>query len=100
MTPVKNTPAEFALFDPVPNPFNPSTTLSFALPTTSRVKLEVFDVRGQLVATLLDERRSAGVHHVTWNARDRSGQAVASGVYLCRIQAGSFTDTKRMVLLK
>jgi hypothetical protein len=100
VTPVKNIPVEFALFDPVPNPFNPSTTLSFALPTTSRVKLDVFDIQGHLVATLLDEKRSAGVHHVTWNARDRSGQAVASGVYLCRIQAGTFTDTKRMVLLK
>lgn len=100
VTPVKDVPVNFALFNPTPNPFNPVTTLSFALPTASRVQLEVYDVRGRLVATLLDEKRPAGMHHVTWNARDRSGQAVASGVYLCRITAGSFTDTKRLVLLK
>ena len=101
VTGVKNpAPGEFAFFDPMPNPFNPSTTLSFALPASSRVLLEVFDVRGQLVATLLDENRTAGVHRVTWDGRDRSGQPVASGVYLCRIQAGSFNGTKRMVLIK
>lgn len=102
VTPVDNndTPERFALFDPMPNPFNPSTTLSFALPAASPVLLEVYDVRGQLVATLLDEKRTAGVHRVTWDGRDRSGQSVASGVYLCRIKAGTFTDTKRMVLIK
>jgi hypothetical protein len=97
---VDQTPRQFALFDPVPNPFNPATTLSFALPKASHVVLQVFDVRGQLIATLLDEERDAGVHHVAWNGRDHAGNAVASGVYLCRIHAGSFSDTKRLVLLK
>jgi len=94
------TPRQFAFLDPMPNPFNPSTTLSFALPASSRVLLEVYDVRGQLVARLLDEKRPAGMHRVTWDGRDRAGQQVASGVYLCRIKAGTFTDTKRVVLVK
>jgi hypothetical protein len=100
VTPVRDTPGEFALFDPVPNPFNPRTTLSFALPSASHVELSVYDVSGRLVATLLDENRPAGTHRVVWDGRNRAGERAASGVYLYRIQAGSFTDTKRMVLLK
>lgn len=102
VTGVKNgaTPTRFSLFEPVPNPFNPSTTLSFALPTASHVQLAIYDVRGQLVKKLLDEKVSPGVHSLTWDGRDHTGQPVASGIYMCRIQAGSFTDTKRMVLIK
>jgi hypothetical protein len=99
-TPVKDTPTKFALFDAVPNPFNPRTTISFALPAASHVELSVYDVSGRLVATLLDENRPAGTHRVEWDGRNRAGERVASGVYLYRIQAGGFTDTKRMVLLK
>lgn len=100
VTPVPNTPLEFALFDPVPNPFNPRTTLSFALPRSAHVELSIFDVGGRFVATLLSENRPSGVHSVEWDGRNSAGEVVASGVYLYRIQAGSFTDTKRMVLLK
>lgn len=100
VTEVKPVPASFALYDPMPNPFNPRTTLSFALPTATRVMLSVYDVSGKLVTTLLDENRVAGVHRVEWDGRNRSGELVASGVYFYRITAGSFTDTKRMVVLK
>jgi hypothetical protein len=93
-------PEHFALHDPVPNPFNPQTTLSFALPKASHVKLTVFDVRGRVVATLLDEKRGPGVHDVVWDGRDDAGRQVASGVYLYRFEAGSFMETKRMVLVK
>lgn len=94
------TPVRFALFDPMPNPFNPSTTLSFALPPASHVELSVYDVRGHLVATLVGGPRAAGVHQVTWDGRDHNGQRMTSGVYFQRIQAGRFTETKRMVLVK
>ena len=66
----------------------------------SHVQLSVFNVRGELVTTVLDENRAAGVHRVSWDGHDNKGQPVALGVYLYRIKAGSFTDTKRMVLLK
>ncbi|MGD8412943.1 MAG: GEVED domain-containing protein, partial [Candidatus Latescibacterota bacterium] len=93
-------PEKFALQDAVPNPFNPQTTLSFSLPTASHVKLAVYDVSGRLVKTLVDENRTPGVHHVVWDGRDAKQRQVASGVYFYSIEAGSFTETKRMVLVK
>jgi hypothetical protein len=93
-------PERFALHNAVPNPFNPQTTLSFSLPTASHVRLTIYDVRGHLVTTLVDEDRGPGVHDVVWNGRDARNRQVASGVYLYRIEAGSFIETKRMVLVK
>jgi hypothetical protein len=94
------TPTEYALNNPVPNPFNPTTTITFALPKASHVELTIFDVRGQVVATLLDEDHGPGIFSVQWEGLDNQRQPVASGVYLCRIHAGSFVETKRMVLIK
>jgi hypothetical protein len=93
-------PERFALHNAVPNPFNPQTTLSFSLPEASHVQLAVYDVSGRLITTLLDEDRGAGVHEVVWDGRDDLQQHLSSGVYFYRIQAGSFVETKRMVLLK
>jgi hypothetical protein len=93
-------PKHYALYEPVPNPFNPQTTLSFALPKGSHVKLTVYDVRGRVVATLLDEARGPGIHDVVWDGSDNAGRQVASGVYLYRLEAGNFVETKRMVLVK
>jgi hypothetical protein len=93
-------PTDFALNEAVPNPFNPQTTLSFALPVASHVKLTIYDVSGRLVATLLDEDRGPGVWDVVWEGRDDRAQRVSSGVYFYRIEAGDFVETKRMVLLK
>ncbi len=83
-----------------PNPFNPTTTIAFNLPTAGRVKLQVFDVRGRLVRTLLDEQRDAGNHSVMWNGRDDRGAAAASGMYLYRLQAGGQTQQRPMMLVK
>jgi hypothetical protein len=93
-------PTKFALHEAVPNPFNPQTTLSFSLPTASHVRLTVYDVSGRLVTTLLDEDRGPGRYEVTWDGRDTGQRQVASGVYFYSIEAGSFTETKRMVLVK
>jgi hypothetical protein len=93
-------PKHFALHDAVPNPFNPRTTLSFSLPSLSHVRLTIYDVRGRLVTTLLDESRGPGRHGVIWDGRDDRQREVASGVYLYRIEAGSFVETKRVVLVK
>lgn len=88
-------PGEFALFQNYPNPFNPTTRISFNLPVASRVKLEVYNIRGQTVATLVDDYRQAGKYEVEWNASN-----TASGVYFYRITAGEYTDIKRLLLLK
>jgi hypothetical protein len=93
-------PTKFALHEAVPNPFNPQTTLSFSLPTASHVRLAVYDVSGRLVTTLVDEDRGPGLHSVVWDGRDAQQRQVSSGVYFYSIEAGSFTETKRMVLVK
>jgi flagellar hook assembly protein FlgD len=84
----------------MPNPFNPQTTLNFSLKADATVELAVFNLRGELVRQLLSERRSAGEHSVVWNGRDRSGSALASGVYLARFVAGDVVMTQRLVLVQ
>ncbi len=95
-------PRAFALEQNSPNPFNPSTTISYSVPEGYRgtVSLEVFDLRGRLVKVLAEGVRPAGSYTVFWDGRDRDGAAVASGSYLCRMRAGSFSQTRKLVLLK
>jgi hypothetical protein len=88
-------PLEYALSQNFPNPFNPSTEIKFSITTHERVTLKVFNALGEQVAELLNETMPAGNHSVQWNA-----QNIASGIYFYRIQSGSFTQTKRMILLK
>jgi len=88
-------PLDFALDQNYPNPFNPTTSFSFTLPKNSEAKLEVLNVLGQVVETLVDRRVDAGQHTVIWNAAN-----YASGAYLYRLTAGEFTETRKMVLLK
>ena len=99
-TPSAVLPTEFELSQNMPNPFNPSTQISFALPSAAKVNLTVFNVLGQQVNTLVDEYMTAGYQTVTWDGRDNSGASVASGVYFYRIVAGDFAETKKMLLLK
>jgi probable HAF family extracellular repeat protein len=94
------TPARSTLLDVYPNPFNPSTKLSFELAAPAHARLMIHDAAGRLVVTLVDEKRSAGHHEVAWSGWDRNGRAVPSGVYFCRFQAGPVTQTRRMTLLK
>jgi FlaG/FlaF family flagellin (archaellin) len=88
-------PTEFSLDQNYPNPFNPKTQIKFALPVAVNVKLEVYNVIGQRVATLVNEHRAAGYHTVTWDA-----SYLASGVYFYRLQADQFVDKKKMLLMK
>lgn len=88
-------PKEFKLEQNYPNPFNPTTTIQFAVPSVSDVKLEVFNILGQKVASLVNRRMEAGVHTVNFNATNLS-----SGVYFYRLQAGNFVQTKKMMLVK
>ena len=93
-------PATFALYPNVPNPFNPETTIRFDLPHDSAVRLEVYDVLGQQVRMLVTEELPAGVHQTIWDGRNKLGEQVGSGVYFYRLQAGSFSQMQRMLLLK
>ncbi|HSH00813.1 MAG TPA: choice-of-anchor B family protein, partial [candidate division Zixibacteria bacterium] len=88
-------PNEFALSQNYPNPFNPTTRISFALPARSAVRLEIFNILGQRIVTLVDEERAAGRYTVDWDARD-----FASGVYLYRLSAGARSLSRKMILLK
>ena len=89
-----------ALYPNVPNPFNPTTRISFYLPEASMVDLSVFDVEGRVVRTLVREHRSTGTHSVTWDGRNDQGHAVSTGIYLYRITAGAKTLARKAVLLK
>jgi hypothetical protein len=93
-------PQKFELGQNVPNPFNPNTAITFAVPRPSQVRIDVFNVMGQKVRTLADEYSKAGYKRVEWDGTDANGNSVASGVYLYRMTAGDFSETKKMLLLK
>ncbi|MEE9166820.1 MAG: T9SS type A sorting domain-containing protein, partial [Candidatus Neomarinimicrobiota bacterium] len=97
---VAQIPSRFALRQNYPNPFNPVTSISFDLPTDGDISLTVYNMLGQKVATLVNEVRTAGSHTVTWDGTTDAGIALATGVYLYRIDAGDFGATKKMILLK
>ncbi len=88
-------PKSYALEPAYPNPFNPTTTISYALPSASPVRLTVYDLQGRTVAKLVDGMRDAGVHEVTWDA-----MGFASGIYFCRIEAGEFEAVRKLMLVK
>jgi hypothetical protein len=83
-----------------PNPFNPQTEMEFTLPHAAKVKLRIFDVRGSLVATLVDGVRPAGPNHAQWAGVSDNGRSVASGVYLYRLDADGTQITRRMMITR
>ncbi len=94
-------PAAFSLANNFPNPFNPATTIKYALPQAADVELAVYNVVGQVVRTLVAEHQSAGRYVVEWDATDDSGRSLSSGMYFYRLQAGEeFHEVKKMLLLK
>ncbi|MFC1574097.1 SBBP repeat-containing protein, partial [Candidatus Latescibacterota bacterium] len=95
-------PEKYTLDNNYPNPFNPSTTISYAIPagTSEHVSLKVYDLRGALVRTIVNEIGNPGTHSVVWDGTDESGNRVSSGVYIYQLKAGKFTGTKRMLFIK
>ncbi|RMF56308.1 MAG: T9SS C-terminal target domain-containing protein, partial [Calditrichaeota bacterium] len=93
-------PKEFALEQNYPNPFNPSTTIRYALKENTHVALKIYNLLGQLVRTLADEKQNAGHREVKWDGRNDRGVKVASGIYLYRIEAGNFRQSRKMILLR
>ncbi len=99
-TPAPSAPSKLQLSQNMPNPFNPKTEISYNLPVHQRVSIQVYDLRGRLVRTLVDEEQSGGAHTVTWNGRDNNGSQAASGVYLYQMVAGDQVLQKKMLLVK
>ena len=93
-------PEEYRLSQNYPNPFNPETTITYDVAKTGAVRLSVYALTGQLVRTLVDGERLAGTYSVTWDGTDDTGQAVASGVYLCRMIAGDYRAVRKLVLVR
>ena len=88
-------PDKYMITQNYPNPFNPTTQIKFGLPEAKQVKLQIFDILGNLVTTLVDGPMEAGYHNVNWNA-----SGYASGVYFYRISSGNFIKTMKLMLLK
>ncbi len=93
-------PFGFDLHQNFPNPFNPSTAIEYGLPSRSTVTIEVFNVAGQRVQTLVNEVKAAGTYQVEWDGMDETGRTVSTGVYLYRFRAGDYEATKKMLLVK
>jgi hypothetical protein len=93
-------PDTYTLYQNVPNPFNPTTTIRFDLPVRSHVKLIVYDVKGQLVRVLLDRDVGAGSKEIAWDGRDSGGHGVASGIYFYRLDTPGFSEARKMILLR
>ncbi len=99
-TPMDALPQTFRLFQNYPNPFNPQTWISYQLPKSGPVTIKIYNIRGQLVDTLVDAEQAPGYYRVCWSGLTQHGNLAASGVYFCRMSSGSFTKTVKMILLK
>lgn len=97
---VANVPEEFEVFANYPNPFNPSTRMSFQLPQQEFVTLRIFDINGRIVRTLVSQPLSAGMHEFTWNGTNAQGELVAGGTYFYQVVAGESRIMKKMTFLK
>ena len=93
-------PSNFELFQNLPNPFNPETLIRFQLPQTRHVVLKIFNTLGQEIRTLADVPYEAGYHSIKWDGKDNNGTPASSGIYFYQLQAGTFSQVKKMSLLK
>jgi len=93
-------PTSYALYQNYPNPFNPTTEIRFDLPEAVRAELKVFNILGQEVVTLVDDIRNAGAYRILWDGKNAAGLSVASGVYIYQLKTPSFTNAKKMMLLR
>ena len=92
-------PDEF-LISAYPNPFNPSTSISYTLPTNSEVKLKLYDILGNEVITLVNEEKMKGTHKAIWNGKNSAGSNVSTGIYIARLYAGNQFKNLKLMLLK
>lgn len=93
-------PAEFALKQPYPNPFNPTTTINYALPKPSKVIITIYDIRGRKVRELINNNESAGYKSIIWDGLDDYGKMVSGGIYIYHLKAGQYSSSKKLLFLK
>ena len=93
-------PAEFTILPAYPNPFNPTTTISYGLDSDSKVSVEIFDVSGKLISSLQNGHQSKGWHSITWNGTNNQNNQVPAGIYLSKITSNNTTKTTKLMLLK
>lgn len=98
--PSSQIPGEFSLSQNYPNPFNPTTIVEFDLAQPARASLTVYNILGRLVRVLVDEEKPAGSYTVYWDGNDKNGRPVSSGIYFYKLEAGDFSEVKKMVLIK
>jgi len=96
----ENTPPIFKLFANYPNPFNPSTTLRFSIPSDGKVQISIYNIKGQKVRDLLKQDMQAGMHTITWEGKDNNNRPVGSGIYFYRLEHGGKTTVRKMALVK
>ena len=97
---VNSPPSDFELFQNFPNPFNPETQIMYAVPEESHVSIDVFNVAGKRINTLVNTNMDSGYHTVVWDGTDTYGTSLPGGLYLCRIQAGTYEKIIRMLFVK
>jgi hypothetical protein len=95
-----NSPKDFRLYQSYPNPFNSGTTIGYSLPRTEIVTLTIYNITGQLVRTIVNERQAAGHYSVYWDGTDKSDILVANGIYVYVIRTSGFTATQKMIVLR
>lgn len=101
VTPQHDVPEQFKLVNAYPNPFNPSITISYSVPTNGGfVRISIYDVRGRKLTDLVDSFQYSGIHETRWNGQDRNGITASSGIYFVKMTAGDYQDTKKIILLK
>jgi flagellar hook assembly protein FlgD len=93
-------PEAYTLSQNYPNPFNPTTNIHFSIAKPTDVRIDIYDMIGQHVSTLINTPMSAGKYNISWNGQDKNGSRVASGMYLYRMVAGNFAMTKKMLMIK
>ena len=97
---INQLPNAFNLYNNYPNPFNPVTTLRYDLPEDALVNITIYDIMGRIVRTLINSQQNAGFKSIQWNATNDAGSPLPAGLYLYKIQADNFVQTRKMVLLK
>ncbi|MFC1552692.1 T9SS type A sorting domain-containing protein, partial [Candidatus Latescibacterota bacterium] len=97
---ISDVPREYMLFPCYPNPFNPTTTVSYSIPKTSKVTIKIYDILGRPVRTLLNETMDTGNHEIIWDAKDDSGRNVNAGVYLTEMISSGYRKVEKVMLVK
>lgn len=96
----ENHPGSFQLYDNYPNPFNSTTSITYTLPESAHVEINVYNILGQKITNLVNEGKAAGNHQISWNAKNSAGRSIPSGIYFYRMKADEYTKTHRMLLLE